>query len=298
MQPTTNHGQESNCQSTEMMKRVVVGTTTSIGRSYFDLIHQNKTISRFRKRFGGEFTTDDGRSVLRRPESGPPPAPASGCYLAFNSFGFNLIRAQFHHDSREFPKHPRRKWKGIEIFLPIDPRLLANNTLVPFLVAALEDYFKSTYIALLRYSERKVAILKSISLRGDQLVAISDGKATVEDQITETLSFQRLSAVGRHFEELDKKLDIAGTLRKPYRRRSQSLFEMLDSLVLSRHQFIHKATLDKTMTDERIEDLIFYDNEAITRVYRRITDYYGWFFDRGWYLGRRRIKKTSTTDST
>jgi hypothetical protein len=272
-------------------QRVVVSTRTTISRSYFDLNHQNNTISGFLKRFGGEFTTDEGRRRYLRPESGPPPAPASGCYLAFNRFGNNLIKAKIYHEAREFPNYPHRMWKDTEILQPLDPRILANNTLVPFLVASLEDYFKSTFIALLRYSARKEAFLKSVRLQGDQLVAISDGKATVEEQISESLSFQRLSAICRHFEALDTKLDIAGTLRKPYRRRSQSLFESLESLVLSRHDFIHRANLDQTMTDDRIDGLIYDLDEAITRVYRRITKHYDWFFDRDWYLGRRRRKK-------
>jgi hypothetical protein len=272
---------------------IVVSTRTTVGRSYFDLIHQNNTISGFRKRFGGEFTTDEGHGRYLRPGSGPPPAPASGCYLAFERFGHNLIKAKIYHEAREFPNHPRRKWEGIEIFHSLDPRILANNTLVPFLVASLEDYFKSTFIALLRYSVRKEAFLKGARLQGDQLVALSEGKATVEEQIAETLSFQRLSAVCRHFEALDTKLDIAGTLRKPYRRRSQSFFESLDSLVLSRHDFIHRATLDSTMTDERMDGLIYDLDEAITRVYRRITEHYDWFFDRGWCLGRWSRKKAT-----
>ncbi len=277
-------------------KNIAISTRTTVGRSYFDLSHQNKTISGLRKRFGGEFTTDEGRGRYLKPASGPPPAPASGCYLAFERFGRNLTKAMIYHESRDFPNHPPRKWKGIEfeILQYLDPRILANNTLVPFLVAAIEDYFKSTFIALLRYSIRKEAFLKTVRLQGEQLLAISDGKATVEEQISETLPFQRLSAICRHFEVLDAKLDIAGALRKPYRRRSQSLFDSLESLVLSRHEFIHRATLDPALSDTRIYELIYDLEEAITRVYRRITEHYDWFFVRSWQLGRRRKNAVPT----
>ncbi|OGP95801.1 MAG: hypothetical protein A2157_09790 [Deltaproteobacteria bacterium RBG_16_47_11] len=193
--------------------------------------------------------------------------------------------------STRLPEHPPGIWKGIDIFQEYDPRILGNNALVPFLVAAVEDYFKSTFIALLRYSARKETFLKGIRLQGEQLLAISDGKATVEEQISETLSFQRLSAVCRHFDALDTKLDIAGALRKPYHRRSQSLFESLESLVLSRHDFIHRATVDPTMTDERIESLIYDLDASMTRVYRHITEHYGWFFEKSWGLGRRLSRK-------
>src|SRR4051812_33405754 len=39
---------------------VVVSTRTTVSRSYYDLVHQNFTISSLRKRFGGNFKTDEG----------------------------------------------------------------------------------------------------------------------------------------------------------------------------------------------------------------------------------------------
>ena len=41
---------------------ISVQTRTSIGRSYWDLKHQNKTISLIRSLFGGSFTTDEGNN--------------------------------------------------------------------------------------------------------------------------------------------------------------------------------------------------------------------------------------------
>jgi hypothetical protein len=268
---------------------IVVMTRSRIGRSYYDLIHQNYTISTLRKRFGGHFLTDEGRGRYLRPTSGPPPPPASGCYLAFNRFGTNLMLAQGYLEAREFPKFqlPPIKLKGMEFLHIFDPRILANNTLMPFLVAATEEYFKSTFIVLLRYSPRKEVFLKGIRLQGDHLISISDGRASVEEAVVEVLPFQRISAICRHFEALDPKIDIGGALRKPYRRRKQSLFDTLEELVITRHDLIHRATLDLTLSDQRLEALIYDLDAAITRVYRRITTYYNWFFGRDWNLSRR-----------
>jgi hypothetical protein len=102
----------------------------------------------------------------------------------------NRYKAKIYHEARDFPHHPPHKWKGIEFLQELDPRTLANHMLVPSLVAAIEEYFKSTFIALLRYSPRKEAFLKGARLQGEQLLAISDGKATAEEQISETLPFQ------------------------------------------------------------------------------------------------------------
>ena len=72
--------------------KVTVETSTPVARSYFDLEHQNKTIRLIRKHFGGTFTTDEGSGRYLRPSSRPPVPAASGCHLAFQRFGSNLIR--------------------------------------------------------------------------------------------------------------------------------------------------------------------------------------------------------------
>ena len=108
--------------------------------------------------------------------------------------------------------------------------------------------------------------------------------------IVETLPFQRISAISRHFEALDPKIDIPGTLRKPFHRRKETLFDELESLVQMRHDLIHRATLNMALTDESITDAIYDLEVAVTRVYKRLTSHYSWAFDRGWYLGRRPTK--------
>jgi hypothetical protein len=266
--------------------RVIVETRSTVGRSYFDLQHQNLTISTLRKRFGGTFRTDEGKGRYMKIEGEPPPAPASGCFLAFSRFGGNLIKAGIYLQSRVFPNHPA----GIHKNDPIpdyNPRVVGNNTLVPFLVAASEEYFKSTWVAITRYSANKEAIFKSYRLQGNQLLAVANGLRSIEEQIAETLSFQRLSSVCANFKQVDPKLDIYGALRKPYRRRTVSLFESIARMVESRHDLIHRTILDETLTDDRIHELIYDLEAAAERVYRCVTDHYGWFFDKSWGLGRR-----------
>lgn len=265
---------------------IVVSTRTRISRSYYDLTHQNRTISNLKKLFGGKFQTDEGVGRYLRPESGPPAPAASGCHVAFNRFGHNLIAGKIYLDARTFPE---RYQDGNDAFLAeleMSPRLLSNNMLLPFIVATLEDYFKSTFVALLRYSPRKQHFFKSLRLQGDHLAAISDGK-TVEEQVSETLSFQRISSVTRHFVALDPKLDLKGVLLKPFRRRKQSLYDMIESIVLTRHNFIHRAQQDRSLTDARMHDLVYDLDSAVTRVYKHITSHYGWVYERGWFLGKR-----------
>jgi hypothetical protein len=265
-----------------------VSTRSASGRSYYDLEKQNLTIASLKRRFGGTFVTDEGRNRYLRSRFGPPPPPASGCYLAFWRLGGNLIRASSYLDARQFPSQ-----KNEELLRSIghSPANLSNNLLLPFLVAALEEYLKSAFIAILRYSNRKDAIFRGLRLQGDQLAAISNGKS-VEEQIAETLPFQRISAVTRNFALLDPKLDIAGVLKKPYRRRKQSLFNLLEEIVTTRHDFIHRAKLDTTLTDSRMHELIYDLDDAMTRIADHLTAHYKWpTIVRSWHLGNRRVTR-------
>jgi hypothetical protein len=278
--------------------QLVVSTRSVASRSLFDLAHQNRTISFLRRHFGGTFTTDEGRGRYMRFDSTPPPPAASGCFLAFSRFGGNLIKAHLCHTSRSFPARYPKPSKRLGFLNDYDPRVIANNTLMPFVVAASEDYFKSTFIALLRYSPRREAFLKGFRLQGDQLSAIAAGGLSVEEQIAETLPFQNISAVCRHFSSLDPSLDLAGALRKPYRRRKLSLFDSIEALVVSRHDLIHRALIDTTLDDYRVDEILRDVEAATTRVYKKITDHYGWFYEKTWGVGHRRPRKLPSSDAT
>lgn len=265
---------------------LIVSTRSTAGRSYHDLEQQNRTIAHLRKRFGGYFRTDAGKGRYMRHASAPPEPADSGCYIAFQRFGHNLIQGKNYLDARTFPRAHDTELDELLLQMGISPRLLSNNMLVPYIVAALEDYFKSTFIALLKYSPRKQSFFKGLRLQGDHLAAISDGHS-VESQVAEILPFQSISSVARHFATIDPKLDIAGPLKKPFRRRKQSLYDLMEMLTLSRHNFIHRTQLDLSLTDERMDNLIYDLEEAITRVYKRIVAYHKWDFRPSWGLGRK-----------
>jgi hypothetical protein len=113
----------------------------------------------------------------------------------------------------------------------------------------MEDYFKSTFVALLRYSGRKEVMLKNARLGSDHLLRISNGVSSVEECFAETLPFQNLKAVSDHFKALEPMLDIHGVLQKPYLRRKVSLFESVAELVRRRHGFVHHGEVHVEFDD-------------------------------------------------
>ena len=276
--------------------KVTVETSTPVARSYFDLEHQNKTIRLMRKHFGGTFTTDEGTGRYLRPSSGPPIPAASGCHLAFQRFGSNLITGHVYYTRRDF-KGPKPKGpSGIYVIDKTNPWLISNNLLLPFLVAIMEDYWKSTYVALLRYSDKKESVLRAGRITSEQLAAVSEGKTTVEQVFAETLSFQRVSVSCKHFLALDPKLDFAGVLKKPYRRRKVPLYESLEEMTELRHDVIHRAQLSPRVTDEYLTGLVNDLEVAIIRCYRHLTKTYGWVYDKGWGAGRLAPSQPNTAE--
>lgn len=91
------------------------------------------------------------------------------------------------------------------------------------------------------------------------------------------MPFQRIAAVGRHFKELDPLLDLTGALKKPYRRRKETLYDALDSLITRRHALIHGMEIDTTLRGKKIAALTFDVAAGAARVYRHTTERYGWF---------------------
>jgi hypothetical protein len=164
------------------------------------------------------------------------------------------------------------------------PQTLSSNMLIAFFVSIIEDYFKSCFVALLKYSPEKEKFLRGVRLRSDQIARVSDGKENVEQVVAETLSFQRISIACKNFEAIDRAL--AGALRKPYNRRRLSLYDQLEQLTDSRNRFVHRADLDLSLTNVAVDAALRDVEVAMTRVQRAILKRHSWEFYETWGIGR------------
>lgn len=248
------------------------------------MIHQNRTIKLLKKQFGGTFSTDYGKGRYLKPDFEPPAPAASGCHLAFSSFGTNLIRARQYFDNRKFTRE--QETSEFDFLNQLNPRLISNTLLLPFLVSIMEDYWKSTYVALLKYSENKEAILKGNKISADRLVQISNGELTVEQGFADSMSFARISIVSNHFRVIDKRLDFASVLKKPYRKRKKSLFDSLEEMTQTRNVIIHEASNPILLDDPYIKDTINILHDSIERCYKELTKWKNWTFEKTWGVPR------------
>jgi hypothetical protein len=257
---------------------IKVSTRSRVSRSYWDLIHQNKTLKLLRDLFKGYFTTDAGRNRYYSPD-GPPPSPlASGCYLARWRYHNSLIQAKLYLMHRTFENGAGKEVStGISWMDEVNPRLLSNNFILPFAVAVWEDYFRSTFTAALRYSKQREAALKRARLTHANFEQIAVGEQSIEQAVAESFSFQRPSLIHENFRLLDPKIDIGRVLRKPYKRRKVSLFDSLESLVEDRNEFVHTGRMNFRLFDAELRKALADFEAGINRVYECVADHYGFF---------------------
>ena len=248
---------------------IAVYTRSRAGRSYWDLVHQNKTLKMLRDLFGGHFVTDAGRNRYWRPEDNPPLPVMSGCYLARWSFHNALVRPRVYIQQRKIEwETPRIPLKGIQQILDsMNPLLFSNNLLLPYLVAIWEEYYKSSFIVLLKYSDHQQISLRKTKLSHMQLEDIVAGNQDFEQALADTLSFQRPSNISNNFKMINPELDIGSALREPYGRRKISLYESIEMYVEMRNQFVHTGVINISISDDIIKKFIDDFEVAIDRSY-------------------------------
>ncbi len=255
--------------------KITVSMRSSVARSYWDLKHQNKTLKTIRDLFGGHFTTDAGRNRYWHPDEPPPSPLASGCYLARWRFHNALGKARIYLMTRKLEGNiVRQEASGLPYLDEMNPLLLSNNLLIPYVIAVWEEYFRATFAAVLKYSNQREGALKKARLSHAQLEQIAINEQPVERTVAECFSFQRPSAIAENVKLLNSKLDIGGAMRKPYKRRKVSLYDSIEALVEGRNEFVHAGHLNMELYDKKLvttlEDIV----EGVDRAYATIGRYY------------------------
>lgn len=234
-----------------------------------------KTLKMLRDLFGGHFTTDAGRNRYWRPDEPPPLPLASGCFLARWRFHNGLGRARVYLMNRKFEgASALDKSSGHQYIDEFNPRLLSNNFLMPYVVAIWEDYFRSTFAAVLKYSEQRDGILKKTRLSHTHLEQIALGAQPIERAVSECFSFQRPSLISENFRIMDSKLDVGGAMRKPYRRRKVSLYDSIEALVEGRNAFVHEGEMNMALFDQKMQIALDDIVTAVDRAYECIGKRY------------------------
>jgi hypothetical protein len=267
--------------------QITIETRSRLGRSYWDLMHQNKTIKILRDLFGGYFETDAGKNRYWRPNKKPPSLIMSGCFLARWRFNNALIKPRLYLNQRGLNQpNAKPELTGFDFIDEMNPRLFSNNLLLPYLTGIWEEYLKSTFIVLLKYSKNRKHVLNKAKLSKSFLESIASGEQKVEEALAESLSFQRPKIICDNFKLINNKLDIASVLKKPYKRRKTSLFESINLCIDSRNELVHTGQINILLIDKNIEKIIDDFEVAVDRIYKLISEHYN-FKPLQWYEGEK-----------
>lgn len=255
---------------------ITVTTRSTVSRSYWDLEHQNKTLKIIRDTFGGYFITDAGRNRYWRPDKPAPSPLSSGCFLARWRFHNALGKARIYSQVRKLDGDiAKPRSTGLLFLDSMNPRLLSNNLLIPYVIAVWEEYFRATFAAVLKYSEQREAALKKARLSHTQLELIAIKEQPIERTIAECFSFQRPGLIAENFKLLDAKLDVAGAFRKPYKRRKVSLYDSIERLVEGRNAFVHSGEMNIHLYDKELQAALADIVAGVDRAYVTIGSHYG-----------------------
>lgn len=256
----------------ETDSELIFRVRTQILASSYDVQKQNDTLRNLRKYCHAWFDSDIGKNryfevgeLIRGAES--------GCYFAvanlencFSLLSFSLSKYPIDNDA----ELQMRDFSGLPT-----PNAFNANVYLSYLCALMEDYFRETYIALLKYSDRKEKVLNT-KLSSFDLAEISRNERSVEEAFARTLSFQNIHKIMKHFTDLDSKLDLSAPLKKPYHNRKKSLLDKLDNIFERRHGMVHRKEVDPYYTCEMLRKDIEDVKASIERVYSYICQHYGW----------------------
>jgi hypothetical protein len=259
-------------QCDENDEEYILRVRTQAFASSYDIFEQNNTIRNLKKYCCAWFVSDMGQN--RYFDEVPLVKGAeSGCYFALQKLdnNFSLLR----HSLSKYPDDEEGEKCMMEMGDIPTTSIFNANVYSSFLCSLIEEYFKATYITLLRYSDRKEKIL-NVKFSPFDMKDISEGSKTVEEVYASTLSFQNIQKIVLNFSGLDSKLDIGIPLKKPYHRRKKSLYLQINEILERRHGMIHRMDFDfaynSVMLSKDIEDVKI----ALKRVYSYICQRYGW----------------------
>ncbi len=249
---------------------ILVQTRTRAGRSYWDLQQQNKTISLLKALFGGTFTTDEGANRYLKFDVPEPSHIACSLFVCRWVFNNAMIKPKVYLQSRQMAGDLSREERTEFPWLDsMNPRILSDNMIIPYLVGCWESYFRNSYISIIKYSNNvSEKALKKCRLSPEELLMAVKNKVSLECLLADSLSFQRPGIIAENFRQLDPAIDIVEWLKKPYRKRTKTLFDSITEIISIRDSIVHTGTVDLRIMDKQVLSIMNDLTAAVDRAYQ------------------------------
>ena len=250
-------------------EHILVTTRTRIGRSYWDLQQQNKTISLLKSLFGGTFYTDEGGNRYMKFDAPEPSKLSCSLFVARWVFHNGLINPSVYLSSRKLTGTlAERELTGLPWIDEMNPRVLSNNMLIPYIIGCWESYFRQSFISILRYADNiPEKALKNCRVSSSELLQSVQQPELLVYFLADSLSFQRPSVIAENFKQLNPRIDVASWLRKPYHNRRKSLFDSISEIIDLRDNLVHTGALSTNVSDKEVNRIITDLTAAVDRIY-------------------------------
>ena len=244
-------------------------TRTSIWASSFDKEFQNNTVRKVRQAFGWRFYNDHHGHNRYTTVHSVKSTPASRGIYGVLSRVTGELEALEHALPPEMIKTlatPRGVITDendatsiLQFTKQLDPNRVLLNGLVPFLVAAIEHFFRECFEILLKYDNGARVILEDQNRK----VSFAEASALVRNQLTieriasSWYSFQNLDSVQKAYNEVFG-IDVWKAIRrrKKIGKKMPILSDALKNLIGARHGVVHHFTLDRSLDRKEFVDLL------------------------------------------
>lgn len=234
-------------------------TRTRASASSFDKNHQNETIKKARKLYGGRFNNDwYGKNRYTKIVLDKRPPQGRGIFNAYVHVKNSLEKLAL-----ALPKeyeYPKDDSLGIHrMVAQQQPTRVLFNALVPFLVSSIEHFFRQTFQILLRYDEKAKEKYESLhrKIEFSEVLKITNGEKTLEAHISNWYSFQNIDSINKAFKEwFDFDVWKAIKKRRKVKNSIVSLDKKITELIEFRHGVVHRYYMNLDLERKELEKLI------------------------------------------
>ncbi len=228
-------------------------TRTRVWASAYDRQKQNEIIRNARRLFGGHFYNDSvGKNkytVIDKSEYLLP--QESGIFQVYERIKSQIYELkdaiEDHKDSIHFDLEEGTHKDIVALVKSRRPSIALYNSLLPFLVSALEHYFRELFTVLIefdevghsRLQELKLKDVKEINTVGD-LYKLTNKERKIENLVAKGYNFQNLEVITKTFKDY-LNIDIRKILKTQVKigKKNIWVFDEVDEIIQRRHWMIH-----------------------------------------------------------
>ena len=252
--------QKNKTENLELFLRTTIWTTVA------DTEYTNLTLSEVSQRFGGYYRTENGKNKPYKFQGTERRNAEAGCFTVFMTFKNNMVKPYVisKYLEMELEKNPLT---DLWIVNENHPVSIGMNISIPFLISVFEEYFRSTFIVLLKWSDNKKDILKSLKINTEDLADVSNGISSIEKIASRNISFQNISSINSAFDKISKEIKFIHLLKS--KKPKKKHFERIIKLIEFRHQIIHNNSTNP-----------FYDIEEFKKDLNLVYEICELFYDR------------------